>query len=158
MASFPSTDFRTSANYQQPASTKPRLSYKLVLDSHTAVSGASPTLNEYVFNVNLPNLTFDGVYDMYIDSFVMDPAPDHPTIVGIKELNQTRSWSSLNGNTTKIILTTFSSEMKVRPRPIQVLGDSLFMNQQLTVALSQFGVNTEIASDFQLTLVFEKHE
>lgn len=156
MDSFPSSDFRTSANYSQPAIKKPRLSYKLVLDSHTAVAAGSPTLNEYVFNINLPNLTIDGTYDMYVDSFVMNHAPDHPTIVGIKKLNQTRSWSSLNGNTTKIILTTFSSEMKVRPRPVQVSGDSLFMNQQLTVALSQYGVVDEIVADFTLTLVFEQ--
>lgn len=155
MESFPSSDFRTSANYPQPAFKKPRMSYKLVLDSRTAVAGGSPTVNEYVFNVNLPNLALEGTYDMHIDSFVMDPAPDHPTIVGLKEMNQTRSWSSLNQSTTKIILTTFSSEMKVRPRPVQVSGDFLFINRQLTVALSQFGVADEIESDWQLILVFE---
>jgi hypothetical protein len=158
MESFPSSDFRTFVNYAQPLIKKPKHSYKLVLDSHTAIPGGSPTKNEYLYNVNLPNLSMEGTYNMYVDSFVMNPAPANPTIMGIKELDQTRSWSSINKSTTTVILTTFSSEMRVQPRSIQVSGDALFNNSQLTVALSQYGVNAEIVADFQLTLIFEPQD
>lgn len=132
-------------------------SYKVILNSFdaTLVPGQA---NYFAFHVDLPNLVMEGTYDMYVDNFLMEGFTTSITNVGIMELLQSRSFASHNNNNTKFICSILGSSLQKDLRPIQITDMGLFSNKTLTVVLTQFGNTSQITSNFQLTLVFEKRQ